>query len=157
MDSYLTLKLLHVLAAVVVAGTGAGIAFFMFMAYRSSNVPAIYLTAKHVILGDWLFTTPAILALFTTGILLMNKLSYSFSSQWFHWVIGCFLFVGACWLPVLFIQYRLRDLSQASLASEELSDEFRKLMKIWISLGIAAFTAVVVIFWLMVFKPFPVI
>ncbi|NRB42086.1 MAG: DUF2269 family protein, partial [Pseudomonadales bacterium] len=34
MDSYLLLKMLHILAAVVVAGTGTGIAFFMWMAWR---------------------------------------------------------------------------------------------------------------------------
>jgi len=60
MDSYLLLKLIHIISAVVVVGTGAGIAFFMLMAFRSKNLPAIYITAKHVILGDWIFTNPAI-------------------------------------------------------------------------------------------------
>nr|WP_246187814.1 DUF2269 family protein [Nitrincola alkalisediminis] len=45
----------------MVAGTGAGIAFFMFMANRSSNVAAIAVTARHVVLADWIFTTPAVL------------------------------------------------------------------------------------------------
>lgn len=47
MEYYLTLKLIHILAAVVVTGTGAGIAFFMFMANRSNNTQAIYVTAQH--------------------------------------------------------------------------------------------------------------
>ncbi len=89
MDNYLILKLVHILSAVVVTGTGAGIAFFMLMAYRSDNVQAIYVTAELVILGDWIFTTPAIVTLFTSGIMLMNVLSYSFESVWFRWVTAC--------------------------------------------------------------------
>lgn len=137
-------------------GTGAGIAFFMLMAYRSNNAQAIHVTAKHVILGDWIFTTPAIVTLFTSGIMLMNALGYSFASVWFTWVIGLFVFIGVCWLPVLYIQYRLRNLSEASLNSDDVSAEFKKLMRMWIFLGVLAFSAILVVFWLMVFKPFPV-
>ena len=153
MDNYLLLKLVHILSAVVVTGTGAGIAFFMLMAYRSNNAQAINVTAKHVILGDWIFTTPAIVTLFASGIMLMNALGYSFASVWFTWVIGLFVLIGICWLPVLYIQYRLRNLSEASL---NLSAEFKKLMRMWIFLGVLAFSAILVVFWLMVFKPFPV-
>ena len=156
MDSYLTLKLLHILAAVVVTGTGAGIAFFMFMANRSNNVQVIYVTAKHVILGDWLFTTPAVITQIVTGMLLMNKLGYSFSSPWFHWVMGLVVVIGLCWIPVLRIQYRLRDLAKESLETNEVSNEFKALMKAWTLLGIPAFSAILVIFWLMVFKPLPI-
>lgn len=154
MDSYLLLKMIHILSAVVVTGTGAGIAFFMFMANRSNNPQAIYVTAKTVILGDWIFTTPAVITQIVTGILLMNKLNYSFTSSWFYWVIGLFGFVGICWLPVLRIQYRLRQLAEQSLQSNQVKLEFKKLMRIWTLLGIPAFSAILVIFWLMIFKPF---
>jgi uncharacterized membrane protein len=165
MDSYLMLKLVHILSAVVVAGTGMGIAFFMLMAYRSGNAPVIHIIAKHVILGDWIFTTPAIVTLFVSGIMLMNALGYSFVSAWFSSVIALFVFIGVCWLPVLTIQYRLRNLSElsldsdlnADLNSDKLSIEFKKLMRMWIVLGVLAFSAILIIFWLMVFKPLPVL
>lgn len=157
MDSYLLLKLIHILAAVVVTGTGAGIAFFMFMANRSNNSQAIYVTAKHVVLADWLFTTPAVITQLITGILLMNKLGYSFSSTWFYSVAGLFVFIGICWLPVLKIQYRLRDMAEQSQHDKEISAEFKSLMKYWTFLGIPAFSAILVIFYLMVFKPLPVV
>ncbi len=157
MDSYLLLKLIHILSAVVIAGTGAGIAFFMFMASRSNNPQAIYTTTKHVVLGDWIFTAPAVVAQLITGMMLMKKLNYSFSSEWFYWVIGLFILIGICWLPVVRIQYRLRDLAKSSVDNNEVSPEFKKLMRIWTLLGIPAFTAILIIFWLMVFKPFPVI
>lgn len=154
MDSYLLLKLIHILSAVVVTGTGAGIAFFMFMASRSNNPQATYVTAKTVILGDWIFTTPAVIVQVVTGLMLMNKLNYSFTSAWFYWVLGLFIFIGICWLPVLRIQYRLKELAENSLKSNRVDIEFKKLMKVWILLGIPAFVAVLIIFWLMVFKPF---
>lgn len=159
MDSYLLLKLIHILSAVVITGTGAGIAFFMFMASRSNNPQAIYTTTKHVVLGDWIFTAPAVVTQLITGILLMIKLNYSFSSEWFYWVLGLFILIGVCWLPVVRIQYRLRELAKASVEADhdQPNPEFKKLMRIWTLLGIPAFTAILIIFWLMVFKPFPVI
>jgi len=156
MEYYLTLKLIHILAAVVVTGTGVGIAFFMFMAYRSNNPQAIYVTAQHVILGDWIFTTPAVITQIITGLYLMNMQGYSFSAPWFYWVMGLFAFIGICWLPVLRIQYKLRQLAKVSVDSNQVTPEFKALMKTWTLLGIPAFTAILAIFWLMVFKPFPV-
>jgi len=156
MEYYLIFKLIHILAAVVVTGTGAGIAFFMFMANRSNNPQAIYVTAKHVILGDWLFTTPAVITQIITGVYLMNMQGYSFSAPWFYWVMGLLTFIGVCWLPVLRIQYKLRELAKISVDSNKITPEFKSLMKTWTLLGIPAFTAILAIFWLMVFKPFPV-
>lgn len=156
MEHYLILKLIHILAAVVVTGTGMGIAFFMFMANRSNNPQAIYVTAQHVILGDWVFTTPAVITQIITGLYLMNMQGYSFSAPWFYWVMGLFSFIGICWLPVLRIQYQLRELAKISVNSNQVTAEFKSLMKKWTLLGIPAFTAILGIFWLMVFKPFPV-
>lgn len=156
MEYYLILKLVHILAAVVVTGTGAGIAFFMFMANRSNNPQAIYITTKHVILGDWIFTTPAVITQIITGILLMNIQRYSFSAPWFYWVVGLLTFIGICWLPVLRIQYKLRELAKISVDSNQVTPEFKTLMRTWTLLGIPAFAAILGVFWLMVFKPFPV-
>jgi uncharacterized membrane protein len=156
MDSYLILKLLHILSAVVLAGTGTGIAFFMFMANRSSNSEAIAVTARHVVLADWLFTAPAVVIQFVTGVLLMLKLGYSFSSPWFLLVISLFCFIGACWIPVVVIQYKLKQLTNDFNAGSEITPEFKRLMRWWTLLGIPAFAAILVIFVLMVFKPLAV-
>ncbi|MGB2742716.1 MAG: DUF2269 domain-containing protein [Cognaticolwellia sp.] len=157
MEYYLAIKLIHILAAVIVTGTGAGIAFFMFMASRSNNPQAIYITAQHVILADWIFTTPAVIIQILTGVFLMNMQGYSFSSPWFYWVVGLFFFIGVCWLPVLKIQYKLRELAKVSVESNEVTAEFKSIMRTWSLLGIPAFVAILAIFWLMVFKPFPLV
>ncbi|MBQ4811834.1 hypothetical protein A7985_13850 [Pseudoalteromonas luteoviolacea] len=157
MEPYFVAKLIHILAAVVVTGTGAGIAFFMFMANRSNNPQAIYITTKLVVLGDWLFTTPAVITQVVSGVYLMHLLGYSFDSDWFYAVAGLFTLIGVCWLPVLKIQYRLRDLAQLDANKNHVSKEFKSLMRIWTLLGIPAFVAILVIFWLMVFKPLSVV
>ncbi len=157
MDNYLLLKMVHVLSATVIAGTGTGIAFFMFMAHRSGNLQTIAVTARHVVLADWIFTTPAVITQFLTGVMLMIKLGYSFTSTWFLVVISLFLFIGVCWLPVVLIQYRLKSIAEASLASGTLEPAFQRLMRLWTALGIPAFVSVVILFWLMIFKPYSVV
>ncbi|MEE2022677.1 DUF2269 family protein [Alkalimonas mucilaginosa] len=157
MDNYLLVKLIHIVSAVVVAGTGTGIAFFMFMANRSSNLEALAVTARHVVLADWLFTAPAVVAQFVSGILLMMMLGYSFSSSWFYAVMALFLFIGICWIPVIFIQYKLKALADSSVKAGVLDPGFKKMMKLWTALGIPAFAAILLLFWLMVFKPLPLI
>jgi uncharacterized membrane protein len=157
MDNYLLLKMIHILSAVVVTGTGAGIAFFMFTVSRTSNLQAIAVTARHVVLADWIFTAPAILVQFISGVLLMNLLGYSFTAKWFFVVISLFIFIGICWVPVVFIQYKLKALADEALQTGCFDPEFNVMMRRWTLLGIPAFISILVIFWLMVFKPFPVI
>jgi len=156
-DNYLVLKMIHLFSAVVLTGTGTGIAFFMFMANRSQNIAAIAVTTKHVVLADWIFTTPAVITQFVTGILLMHKLGYGFSSTWFLFVLALFLFIGLCWLPVVYIQYKLKHAAAQSIKIGELTAQFKSLMRLWTALGVPAFIAILVIFWLMIFKPYSVI
>ena len=156
MDSYLLLKLLHILSAVVMAGTGMGIAFFMFMTHRSKNVAAIAVTTRHVVLADWLFTTPAVVLQVLTGLLLMQKLGYSFTSPWFFTVTALYVLILGCWLPVVAIQYKLRRVASQSLKAGVISTDFTQAMKRWTLLGIPAIGAVLTLFWMMVFKPLPV-
>ncbi len=94
---------------------------------------------------------------FVTGILLMNQRAFSFQSPWFITVFSLFILIGLCWLPVLRIQYRMRALALACVEHNRISAEFKQLMRIWTWLGIPAFMAILVLFWLMVFKPLSVI
>lgn len=157
MDSYFFLKLIHILCAVVIGGTGSGIAFFLWMAYRANNIPALALTTRHVVLADWVFTTPAVIGQLITGILLMLRSGYSFTSPWFLTVMGLFIFIGICWLPVVWIQYRLKHLAQQAESVGQLDAIFHYWMRRWFLLGCLAFSALLVIFVLMVFKPLGVL
>ncbi len=149
MELHLGVKLVHILSATLLFGTGLGTAFFMFSAYRSNDVRIMQQTAEWVVLADWLFTTPAVTLQIATGFWLTARLGIPFNSAWFVLVVGLFVLVGLCWLPVVWIQIRLRNRLRAGATI----DECRHLMRAWTSLGVPAFTSVIVIFGLMVYKP----
>ncbi len=148
MTLYSWVKLLHILSATILLGTGIGIAFFMLKAHLSGNKQAIAVTAHNVVIADWLFTTPAVIIQFTTGLWLTYRLGIPFNSVWFVAVLGLFIFVGLCWVPVVRIQIRIKDLIQ----NDGRVEDYRRLMRVWILLGIPAFCGVLVLFFLMVSK-----
>jgi Predicted integral membrane protein (DUF2269) len=60
MTLYFIFKYLHVLGAIVILGTGTGIAFFMLMAHRSRDVAFIARTGATVVFADMVFTLSAV-------------------------------------------------------------------------------------------------
>ena len=153
MLDYQALKTIHIVSSTLLFGTGLGTFFFMLMATRSKNVQAIKVTAKTVVIADWIFTSPAVPIQFVTGILLMNLLGTSYSSQWFIAIVSLFVFVGFLWLPVVWIQIQMKNILQDLPDNEPLPDQFTTLMQRWTYMGYPAFGAVLVIFVLMVYKP----
>jgi uncharacterized membrane protein len=147
---YDAIKLVHILGTVLIFGTGLGTAFFLLMAYRARDLAALRVTARHVIVADWLFTAPAVVVQPITGAWLMHARGMSFDTLWFALVAALYLLTGLCWIPVVRIQYRLRDLARDAPSFAALPDRFRRLMRWWVLLGIPAFTAVAVIVALMV-------
>lgn len=152
--SYLLVKWVHILSATILFGAGIGSAFHMFMANRDGNVDAIFSATRIVVIADFLFTTPAILVQLFTGVWLVRLLGYEFTDFWVFSGICLFLFAGACWLPVVWIQIKMKELAKsASLRGEPLPDLYWKLNRWWTALGCLAFPAILVVFYLMVFKP----
>ena len=150
MTLYEIAKLIHILGTVLLFGTGMGTAFFLLMAYRSRDLDAIRVTARHVVIADWLFTAPAVVVQPISGVVLMLLLGYRYDTVWFAAVVVLFALTGACWIPVVFIQYRLRDLAISATSFEALPQEFHGLMRRWVALGVPAFSAVLLIVVLMV-------
>ena len=158
--SYEFLKLIHILGASVLFGTGLGIAFFMFAALRLSagNGAAasggVALTARIVVVADMVFTATVALLQPITGSLLVFEIGYRFSDFWVLTSLLLYLFIGLCWFPVLFLQKKMRDLAVASFEEgAPLPDDFYKFYKVWFVLGWPAFLAMLVIFYLMIVRP----
>lgn len=152
MTTYFILKFVHIITATFLFGTGIGIAFFMFMTYLGGNPATLKQITRYVILADWIFTAPSVVLQPITGIALMWLLHYPFNSLWFALVMGLYLLTGCCWVPVVVIQYHLRNQAAALQEAAPLPTAFHHLMKWWIGLGIPAFIAVLTIFWLMTTK-----
>ncbi len=153
-DPYLVLKFAHVIGACVLFGTGVGIAFFMWMAHRTADAAVIAATARIAIIADAVFTATAVIAQPITGAVLARAMGLSLLEPWIVSSFALYLCVGACWLPVVWIQIRLRDVAgSARDAGTPLPARYHRLFRIWFMLGWPAFAGVVVIFALMIAKP----
>src|SRR3982751_2807663 len=125
---YFVLKYLHIVGACVLLGTGAGIAFFMLVAHLEGNPIVIAGVARIVVIADFLFTATAVIAQPITGVLLAIEAGYSLREGWIIWSIVLYVFTGAFWLPVVWMQMRLRDLAFNAVATNTvLPDEYHRL------------------------------
>ena len=148
------LRWLHVIGATVLLGTGAGIAFFMLMAHRTGDARLVAHTAGVVVIADWIFTTTAVIAQPITGYLLARELGWELSEPWIAVSLALYVLTGLCWLPVVWIQARLRDLARdAATQGVSLPARYRRLFRWWFALGFPAFGAVMAILWLMISRP----
>ncbi len=151
---YLIVKWLHILSSTFLFGTGIGSAFYMLFASLSRDVRAIAVVSRYVVLADWIFTSSTIVIQPLTGFYLIHLAGFPLQSAWIRWSIGLYFFAGACWLPVVWMQLRMRNMAIAAARDgTELPAQYWRYLRFWVALGIPAFFALVIIFWLMVAKP----
>ena len=154
MTYYFLLKFLHTIGATVLLGTGAGIAFFMLAAHLSGNPATVAGTARIVVRADFLFTATAVVVQPATGVLLAYNVGYSLFDGWIAWSIVLYFFTGAFWLPVVWMQMKMRDLAAAALRENRpLPPQYHRQFWWWFAFGFPAFAAVLAIFWLMIARP----
>jgi uncharacterized membrane protein len=151
---YLFVKWLHILSATILFGAGVESAFFLFMANRQKDLAGIVFATRHAVLADWLFTTPAAIVQLATGLALVWLGGFRLTQGWIAGGLLLYFFVGACWLPVVFIQIRMREMARNALKSGgALPADYWALDRWWIFFGSLAFPALAAVFWLMVTKP----
>jgi uncharacterized membrane protein len=154
MTGYFWLKTLHIISATVLFGTGLGTAFHMWLAHLTRDARIVAAAARSTVRADFLFTTPAVIVQPVTGALLIDAAGFSPDAPWLVAVYALYAVAGACWLPVVWLQIRARDLaSEAAAAGGPLPPGYHACMRAWFVLGWPAFGAVLVIFWLMTAKP----
>jgi uncharacterized membrane protein len=151
---YFFLKFLHIIGAAVLLGTGAGIAFFMLVAHRTGNTATVAATARIVVIADFVFTATAVVVQPITGVALAWHVGYSLWDGWLVLSILLYLVTGAFWLPVVWMQARMRDLAmEAAAVGAPLPARYHSLFRLWFAFGFPAFAAVLGIFWLMISRP----
>lgn len=151
---YFVLKYLHIIGASVLLGTGAGIAFFMLVAHRTGKAETIAAVARIVVIADFLFTATAVVAQPLTGVALAWHAGYSLREGWIVVSIVLYLVTGAFWLPVVWMQMRIRDLAMTAAEEDKaLPPQYHLLFRLWFAFGFPAFAAVLAIFWLMISRP----
>lgn len=153
-ELYLPLKWLHIVGATVLFGTGIGTAFHFWHTLRTGSVAAIAASARATVLADFIFTLPAAILQPLTGLALASAAGYPLGSTWIWASALLYVVAGACWVPVVFIQLRLRRIAQQCERDATVPGaEFRALERRWFLLGWPAFIALAAVLWLMVARP----
>jgi len=151
---YLTLKYTHILSMTLLFGLGLGSAFYKWLGDKSGNVEHIARTNRNVVLADWLVTTPTIIYQPLSGVWMAHMTGWPLSTPWLAISIILFLIAGCCWLPVVWLQIRMRELSDHAVSTQtSLPPQYWLFSRIWFWLGVPAFVAMLAIMSLMVFKP----
>jgi uncharacterized membrane protein len=154
MTFYFTIKYLHVLGAIVILGTGSGIAFFMLMAHRSRDPAFIARTTATVVIADMLFTLSAVVLQPFSGGLLMAWTATGLDEHWLVASLMLYAVAGLFWIPVVFMQIEMRNLARAAAAENRpLPERYFALFRRWFMFGIPGFGSVMMILWLMIAKP----
>jgi uncharacterized membrane protein len=148
-------KWLHILSSTLLFGTGLGTAFFMFFTNRSGDVRAIAVVTRYVVMADWLFTATTVVFQPLSGLMMMHLAGIPLTARWIWISFALYFLAGACWLPVVWIQMKLRDLAldAVSTGATTLPSQYWKYERTWVLLGIPAFISLIVVFYLMVAKP----
>ncbi|HEY0940045.1 MAG TPA: DUF2269 domain-containing protein [Steroidobacter sp.] len=151
---YLVVKWLHILSSTLLFGTGLGSAFYMFFASLTRDSRVIATVVRYVVIADYAFTTPTVILQPLTGFYLIHLAGFPLTSTWIVVSIALYLLAGACWLPVVWMQIKMRDMAaSATTNGTELPQRYWSFLKWWVALGIVAFFSLVVVFYLMVAKP----
>ena len=155
MDITLALKFLHVVGAAILFGTGLGIAFFQFRANRKDSAAAIAATLRTVVVADYLFTTTAAILQPLTGPALVHLRGYEIGQTWITLSLALYLLIGLCWLPVVVLQIRMRDLAEAAVAADEAcpAAALSRAGAPVVLARLAGLSLDADIFWLMIAKP----
>ncbi len=151
--TYIALKTLHILSMVLLFGTGLGSAFYKWMADRSGNVAHIAVTNRHVVLADWIFTTPTVIFQPVSGLWMVHLLDLPLTTPWIAVSLFLFILAGVCWLPVVWLQIRMQKVSALAVAeASPLPRIYWRMARWWLWFGVPAFTSMVLVVTLMVFK-----
>jgi len=154
MSAYLLLKTLHILSSTILFGLGAGSAYYALRAWRTGKVEVIAVTFRHLVFADWAFTTTTAIFQPLSGLGLVLLAGWPPHQSWLMWSFGLYVLAGICWLPVVWLQIRVRNMADRALEEgTAMPMKATVYMRWWFGLAWPAFFSFMAIFYLMVAKP----
>src|SRR5262249_2991424 len=102
--------------------------------------------------ADFLFTATAVVVQPITGWLLVRELGLSLCDGWIAISILLYFVVGAFWIPVVFMQIRMRNLAAAA-GRRGLPGGYHRWFRLLFASGLPAFGGLLLIIGLMIAKP----
>lgn len=154
MSAYLFIKVVHIISPTILFGTGLGIAFFMFRSRHTEDLSEKFFALRTTVVADFLFTAPAAIIQPITGAWLIWDGGFPWADTWLLTTYFLYALAGLCWLPVVWIQIRLkRIVADCIVSGRPLPPEYQRLFRVWFLLGWPAFLGLIAVFFLMVLKP----
>jgi len=149
-------KYLHVLSSTLLFGTGIGTAFYLFFVSRTGDARVVAVVARHVVIADWIFTATTIVFQPLSGFYLAHRMGIHWTTPWVYWSTVLFVIAALCWLPVVWLQMRLRDIAvEAAAAGRGLPPGYARHLGSWAALGVPALVSFLAIFYMMVSRRVP--
>lgn len=150
----LIVKYLHVVSSTFLFGTGVGTAFYLLVISWTRDARVVAVVARYVVIADWIFTATTVVIQPVTGIYLARLLGTPLTTPWLYWSMVLYAIAVLCWLPVVWLQVRLRDLAvEAAGKGQELPPHYAGLLGVWAAFGVPAALCFLAIFYLMVARP----
>jgi len=152
---YQALVYAHILGVILLAGNITITAFWKVLADMTKEAKQIAFANRAVIVADWLFTLPGIVLTLVggIGISLMGQWPL-FEVSWLSWSVFWFIVAGLLWM-IFLIPLQIRQSRAAKLFAEtgDIPDSYWRDAKWWISIGLIATIPLLIVLYLMVFKP----
>ncbi|AOB31304.1 hypothetical protein AKI39_12310 [Bordetella sp. H567] len=150
-------KWIHILSSTLLFGTGIGSAFYLLAATLHGDARVVAPVARFVVRADWMFTATTAVIQPVSGAWLAWRYGLGMEATWIRISVVLYGVAIACWLPVVWLQLKLRDAAQSVAPAEgagpvPLPPSYLRYFRVWFLLGIPAFLAFVCIFYLMTAK-----
>ena len=149
-------KYLHILSSTLLFGTGIGTAFYLFFISWTRDARVAAVVARYVVTADWIFTATTIVFQPLSGFYLAHLMGLHWTTPWIFWSTVLFAIAALCWLPVVWLQIRLRDIATAAAEEgAELPPRYAAHLGYWAALGVPALVSFLAIFYMMVSRRVP--
>lgn len=153
-NTYLWLKVIHLLGVVLFLGNIIVTGWWKVMADRTKNPQIIAFAQRQVTLTDFIFTAGGATILLVSGIANVGLHQMDYSAKWLTQGFLMFVLSGIIWAVILIpTQIKQAKMAQAFTKTNTIPEAYWKLCTRWNIFGfIATVLPLVNLYW-MTFKP----
>ena len=154
MNTYLALKSLHILGVVLFVGNIIVTGWWKVQADRTRNPAVIAFAQRQVTLTDWIFTFGGSTLVVVGAYANVYLHDLPLDATWLVWGQALFFLSGLLWVAILIpAQIKLARLARGFAGGGPIPDEYWRLNRIWLWIGILATVLPAANLYFMVFKP----
>lgn len=154
MTLYFLLKTVHGLLAAALLGTMAVGLFFTYRVRKGGDLQQIAITFSLLVRLDLWFIASSATLLPLTGLALAKVGGWPLGQLWLLWSAGLYLLAAFCWLPLFWLQVRIRNQARRALRDDQpLAPPIAAHLALRFRLAVFVLAVLVVVYALMVIKP----